>query len=239
MGPPRSGTTIIQKILSAHSKISAIDGETFFFMKRRFDNVKIINLSQDITNKFYKDAKNKIEMFDWIANHIKQENNSEIFLEKTPNHILIIKNLINWFPNSLFLVMLRDGRDGYISSMRNSLLWGGTGPLYPYLWRDSVRAYLEVKNKSNVFSQRYEDLCINPISAISRIMKWIGYDTCESQFDPRVYGDTKISTQRGHERLRRGIDASTIGLWRNGDNKKYIEQFEFIAKKELEILNYK
>ena len=38
MGTPRSGTTLIQKVFEAHSKLFSIDGETAMFSFQNFGN---------------------------------------------------------------------------------------------------------------------------------------------------------------------------------------------------------
>ena len=139
VGCPRSGTTLLQSMLSKHGDIFTFP-ESHFFVKayprnnlKRFLTipriavakiVKEIAAKHDKTevlnefvkaNKFYRFHEPFVLLLDLIA----EENRTSNWIEKTPRHLHAIKNIKQRIPDSKFIHILRNGKDT-VASMYNA-----------------------------------------------------------------------------------------------------------------------
>jgi hypothetical protein len=80
MGPPRSGTTLLMRLLSSHSSVTSIDVETNFFMRWNLLEYDMLRMGSD----FVTVGTTSIEMFDRIAATQRIRVGARYFLEKTP-----------------------------------------------------------------------------------------------------------------------------------------------------------
>jgi len=49
--------------------------------------------------EIYRARGSKVEIFDQIAEDLKNSSGAQYFLEKTPEHCLFPDSLLNWYPN--------------------------------------------------------------------------------------------------------------------------------------------
>lgn len=236
MGPPRSGTTLARGMIAAHSNVASLDRETFFFLRRRvslFSSPGIENFSNIL-----KSSSTKVEIFDRIALQIKERNGVNFFLEKTPEHALILDELIYLYPNSKFVLLIRDGRDGYASSFSNSVVRSQLGDNYPYVWRDIARKFLAHENAMNIIKLRYEDLVAFPEDTLKSVMNFLDLPFEPQQLDPHYVSKTSMSRESGHEMLSKSVSAKSVGSYHDRLTLEQIQYFENIAGKELRLLGY-
>ena len=133
VGPGRSGTTLMQKILSAHSNITILP-ETQFI---KWADERV-NLNDELKNfnSFWKEYTSWIR-FEYLGidadrcldliNSLDKKTVRNVFRsvltayaekkgethrigEKSPSHVRYIPELLSWFPNAKIIVMQRDPR---------------------------------------------------------------------------------------------------------------------------------
>jgi len=132
VGPGRSGTTLMQKILSAHSRIS-ITPETHFM--KRIDEIGNIHGVPEDFEEFWKEYTSWIRftyldidadyclklieqsgdrtfqnIFRTVMTAYKEKNGKEREGEKSPSHVRYLSILLKWFPNARVIIMQRDPR---------------------------------------------------------------------------------------------------------------------------------
>lgn len=238
LGTPRSGTSLAFNIIKSHPDICGLDNETFFFCKRRFDNLHFENINDDALKTLREQSSNKVHFFDKIADYYKKTFDANYFAEKTPEHALFIDNLLNWFPYSKFIFVMRDGRDCFASAKRNPVVWANHGRMYPYVWRDTARAFLRVATHHQVMQLRYEALVKAPYETIRRVMRFLELELTDNQLDPNFYGATVFSSQTGQERLRTAISDATVGEWKANLSKSELDLFGKICGAPMRQLGY-
>ena len=175
-GMPRSGSTLLEQIISTHSEIGSM-GETDFF-KKSFMN--FLNISD----------KNFIEI---IKNHSKNEKNQifEHYLNQTKrlkinSNILTDKSLLNFkylgfikilFPNSKIIIISRDFKDNLLSIFKNNL----PAVKWTYDINDIKQFYKIYQNYVLLWSDKmnndliqieYEDLVKNTEGVIKKIINF-------------------------------------------------------------------
>jgi hypothetical protein len=118
-------------------------------------------------------------LFDRFAEAVKSEASATYFLEKIPEHALCFSYLVEYFPRSIIVFVVRDSRDGIRSAKRFPSYWASLpaeDPVGGYLetWRESVEAYSIHSDAPSVILVRYEDFGRSPTEELSRIMSRSG-----------------------------------------------------------------
>ncbi len=153
VGCPRSGTTLLQGLLSSHPKITSFKESHFFDygIKRPKNsgfyylnaNVETLihsfleenDIGYALRDKIQKSApsipylpgsgvKKWTEYFIRILDSIALERGKTIWIEKTPDHLNRIKIIERYSINTAFFHIVRDGRDVVASLYRASQQWG-------------------------------------------------------------------------------------------------------------------
>ena len=146
VGAPRSGTTILQSVLAAHPKITSFP-ETKFFHYLWSDRLKS-KLPDRLYEFFYDEiarpdlydrseiykrgsTTNQIEWFVGILDQLATEEGNNIWLEKTPEHVYFIQDILHYLPDAKFIHIIRNPLD-VVASMRkatsdplHNAVWGG------------------------------------------------------------------------------------------------------------------
>lgn len=238
IGPPRSGTTLLFRILVAHPAIGGPVDETFFFCRRRFDNLSFPGVDREATLKFTYEAHDKVDLFDKLLSYLRDEQNVSMLCEKTPEHALFIKSLLRWYPQSFFIFMMRDGRDCLASATRNPVFWAKAHATYGSLWHQIAKNFLDVRNNKQVLPVFYERLCKCPFDTIKNAMAFLGLEYCDQQILPSFLGETTLAHRRGHQRLREPISTASVGTWKSTLDYEQIQTFDRLNSRLLHSLGY-
>lgn len=149
VGCGHSGTSLMLRMLDAHSNLLAIPEETGILQAER--NRKVILW------KFHRTCK-RIK----LTTHQR-------FLEKTPRHIYAIQKIFEVFPNAQIILMLRDGRD-VACSIKNRYgdfekgvdRWITDNEIARIFW-----------NHPKVYVQKLEDLQQQPAESLKKITSFL------------------------------------------------------------------
>lgn len=158
---PRSGTTLLLSILSAHPGIFTIKKESWAFV-----------LWDEADDSSKPDQPQRIDRLhrSLIARRIPKSCNR--WCEKTPRNILYFDKIYNYFNGDVKLIhLVRDGRDVMTSHHPKAPdeFW-----VDPERWVRDVRKGLHFSNYDPVLTIRYEDLIQNYQSTIRRLLDFIG-----------------------------------------------------------------
>jgi len=111
MGPPRSGTTLVQTVLQSHSTICGPENETSFFLREEYAGFRHSSLSDVVMEELVQQANSVPGLFDKFARTVKKREQGERFLERTALHALRMDYITNHFPESTVVFVVRDPRD--------------------------------------------------------------------------------------------------------------------------------
>lgn len=137
VGCSRSGTTISQVLVAGHSAICSFP-ETFFFIDsaKRFPwqyflpSNRYKNILIDVLKRIQREDLSSYipghpitfsyaaDIYTRILDSVAKEQNKDIWLEKSPMHVLHIDVIQQYVPNCHFIHVLRDGRD-VVASIRD------------------------------------------------------------------------------------------------------------------------
>lgn len=182
VGCGHSGTTLMLRILGNHSMIYPVPYESRLFMRHYFRITDISRWEKEMINS-----------------------NSKIWAEKTPKHITRISQILDEYPNSKIVMMVRDGRENVLSLRKR---YGSfEKALDRYVYENFKGAkYLD---HPNIIKVKIEDFTESPGEVLSEILSFIGlpYEDrmlkySKNTFDYNVVKGREILTQNQHQ-LRR------------------------------------
>jgi len=243
VGPPRSGTTLLKNVIQSHSEVFGIEGETRFFLRRNYADFRHPSVSDEEMEQLVRKARSPVDLFDRFAEVIRRHSCGSRFLEKTPEHALRLPYLLNHFPESHVVFVVRDPRDGLRSAREHPVIWstfpdddrmGG----YLAVWKQSAQAYLNHADHESVLNLRYECFCREPRETLQSLLGPIGLEIEEQQLNAEAYGDTETSASATHARLREPITPKSVGAWREELSETEVQRVERTLAEEMKAFGY-
>ena len=169
VGCGHSGTSILLRIIASHSKFHAIEDESRLFYKSNRQITKTLKHWSQLLN----------------------DNNKKRVIEKTPEHIFCIENIIKKIHDVKIICMVRDGRDVACSHKQRTSFESGLDN-----WIRSTMAIEPYLNHPNIMIVKLEDFVSNPTEIIKEILGFLGESFEEDMLDyhkyPAYYYDSRI-----------------------------------------------
>jgi hypothetical protein len=153
---------------------------------------------------------------------------------KTPQNAENIALLARTFPESRFLLIVRDARDVVLSWRRK---WGKDPYVCAAKWSQRVcasRAQLDLLEPRRRFIIRFEDLLENPQVWSSRLCDWLGLEFS----DRMLRHHTFTSPVPGKRNFNQPINAVEAGKWRRQMPEPLAVRVEELAREGLELFGY-
>jgi len=243
VGAPRSGTTLIEKVVAAHSQICSLEVETGLFTYRNLfeESVPVPELSFEEFCKRHGRPRHVVDYFDRIAALVKARTGRPLFLEKTPQHVLHLQFLAKNFPESRIINVYRDGRDCYSSAKKaRNIPQAKNVEDFARYWARCVRTRMQAGPDARLVDIRYEDFVENPERHLSALMTSLGMELeCENaQLDVAARRMDQRSKTAAFGKLGHPIDQSSVGRWKCDLSSSEVAEFERIASPELKALDY-
>ena len=179
-GLPRSGTTLVENIISSHNKVSPL-GEINYLSK--FFNINFVNnnqLTTDFINGFLNQDLQKY-YFDFIKFfNIK----NDLVTDKSLNIYWFLGFIKIFFPKAIFVHCHRDPKDNCLSIFKN-LFEDGQGWKYNetelieyYKLYSEIMMFWNTKFSNGIFNIKYEELVSNSEKVIKDLIKHcdLGWD---------------------------------------------------------------
>jgi len=254
---PRSGSTLLQRILMGHSKISSI-AEPHFLLPLIFATKKegmVTNYSHFATNKGINDMINSLprkkndyyqylnEFSQKIYNSLSDKE-SIYFLDKTPRYFWIIPEIAKIFPQAKFVFLFRNPVQIYASLLttfsndRFNNIYG----FYRYL-HEGIDLLSNGYNllKSNSYKINYEELLLNTETTIKGLTNFL-----ELEYEKDLSKLFKNQIVKGGSKdpiginKYRKIDVSPLEKWKDIFNttfrKRLIRNYiENLSEESLDV----
>ena len=222
VGCGHSGTSLLLKILGAHSRIHAIHYET------------------KVAFKSPEEQKIYLHLFDkWTLAGRKKR-----WVEKTPRHIRSIDKLLELCPQAYVILIIRDGRDVACSLKARF----GDFEKGIHRWVNDNNKAQPYLSKKNVMLIKYEDLIEDFEQSVSGVLRLVGeeyepamqeYFKIPMRFQWRGHASTWLSTlitsagskehrQRRIKQIHQPIFDGR-GKWRNEMSEEEKELFKQLA----------
>ena len=181
-GLPRSGTTLIENIISSHNKVSSMGEINYLNKFFSLNFVKNDQLNIDFINKFSNIDLQKF-YFDFVESfNIK----TDIVTDKTLNIYWFLGFIKMFFPNAIFIHCQRDPKDNCLSIFKN-LFEDGQGWKYNenelikyYYLYNEIMSFWNSQLNDCILNIQYEDVIIDSKKNIKEIIKFCNLDWDEN-----------------------------------------------------------
>lgn len=201
VGVPRSGTTLLQSRVGAHSSFISIQSETGFFRPNFYLSERGEPFSRwgGVVQQFQE--------------FVKITSGGLVFVEKTPQHIKNLAWILRYFPNAKFVHVFRDPRDCFASAQSNINIKHRDSPeKFSRYYNTCIGSRFRVAiDNPRVKDVCYEHLVDDPAEILDEIMRFLGsaleYQQLSQMHDPR-------GCSRAFEKLNGKIDNRSVGQWR-------------------------
>jgi Flp pilus assembly protein TadD len=221
VGFPRSGTTLLEKVLAAHPDIVTLEeidhlsqvGQHWLVDKAALDCLACLTARPaDAAREGY-----------WrgVRETLGQEFSGKILLDKLPLHTVALPVIAKLFPRAKVLFALRDPRDVVLSCFRRRFQINSA--MFEFLdVADAARYYHEVMTLAGIYQGllalsvhevRHEAMVADFEAEVRGVLDFIGLDWNDAvtgfaesgRADPRTPSDMQLS---------RGLNADGVGQWR-------------------------
>ncbi len=216
LGMPRSGTSLIEHILSSHNNVYG--GGELSFLKNIIDDkfLNNANIKSNIINyekEIFQDAQNN-----YILKISQIDKSSKVFTDKSPLNFRYIGFIKKIFPNSKIINCKRNSLDICWSNFKN--FFGGSLPFtnnlidlanYNKIYEDLMN-FWEKKFPQQIYHLDYDKLINNSENEIKKILNF-----CELEWDENCLK---------HEKNTKAIKTASASQARQPINKAGLKTFE-------------
>ena len=205
-GSPRSGTTLIRRILDRHPGICC-GPEMNLFVPARFQLEPLSALSGiDVAElrSLFRGSGSQAEMIDAFSARYRALRRKPRWAEKTPMNVRHFGWVLEHFPDARLVHMVRDGRDVVCSAVEHPDRRWVNGrwvwELHPRpledlakWWVRDTGAGMRFRGHPGYHEVRYEDLVADPVSTTRRLCAFLG-----EPFDPTMLESEGLTPSGEH-----------------------------------------
>jgi len=248
-GAPRSGTTLLQKMLVLHPKIGG---------GPEFDNLnRIVDLYRHMTSdgqlqrhSFYHRREDLQQQFCQFVDSLfsragTHKPGAAALSEKSLTNAWAADVLLRWFPDAWYIDVIRDGRDVYLSHKK---VWArlkeqiGADAAKRYrpeyalrriarMWKGSIDQYWRLTQDADVSSRvlqvKYEDLVASPEQIIKPVLSSLAFEYMPHVTHPEEYDASSLGFSANvdgvwytEDSFNQPISPSSVGKWRRELNRQ-------------------
>lgn len=265
IGCPRSGTTLLQRMLDAHPEI-AIAPETHFmqyFWQRRVeygalnqdDNFQQLLAQITTSPEFAETGINEHyfrqvawdnertykSLFQLLLQQYRELKNVSLVGEKTPNHVLFLSTLQEFFPNARFINIIRDPR-AVVNSWRSVPWSSGNLIRDAEHWRGHVRPTLRYSQslESKVLNIFYERLVTESEVTLRSVCKFLNieYTSALLTYHEKTAENLNLDREPWKKQVLNPVSLDHITKWQKELSQSEITQIEAVTWQEMRDLGY-
>jgi hypothetical protein len=248
-GHPRSGTTLLEQVLDSHSDIISAEetklmhDEAYLPLIRDFaEGTSILQaLDSSPPSALGRARENYFRCIELL---LRRKIDGHLLVDKNPALNVMIPMVVRVFPETKFLVALRDPRDVIVSCFMQAL------PLTPI-----SSAYLSLEGTVNQYASvmgfwldmlprmgeqwmhiRYEEMIDDLPSVARAVLGFLGVGFEEGVLRFYEHARTKRVNSPSHADVQKPLYRTAVGRWRN--YQKYLEPYLPRLERFLKAFKY-
>jgi Tfp pilus assembly protein PilF len=228
LGFPRTGTTLLEQVLDAHpalisSQERVIFSRDIFMSMYQVNGDEPMDLSALDTVPADRLLTHRRRYLDLMEEALGEPLAGRFHLDKNPNHTSLMAGLYRLFPESKFIVALRDPRDILVSCYLHwfpltefsaAFLTPGSA-CQVYAFEMSVWLKMKELMPDGWREVRYEDTIADLPGQARRTLEFLGLPWDESVLNYRERLHGRRINSPTHEAVRQPIYQHASGRWRN------------------------
>jgi tetratricopeptide (TPR) repeat protein len=248
-GHPRSGTTLLEQLLDAHSDVISLEETTLIHdeiyrpMAKDFPpGAGIFQMLDSAPPSVLSDL--RANYFRCAEGFLRQAIGSRLLLDKNPGLNVMVPVLVRVFPETKFLVALRDPRDVVISCFMQSLTLTPVSSAYLTM-SGTVNHYANVMDFWRAMFPRmgdqgmyvrYEEMVEDLPTVARSVLGFLGLAFEENVLKFYEHARGKRVNSPSSAEVRKPVYRSAVGRWRNYE--KYLEPYMSGLEPFLKEWNY-
>ena len=248
-GHPRSGTTLLEQVLDAHSKITTAEetkmmhDDAYLPLIRDFpEGTSVLQALDSVPPSVIQHARENY--FHCTEMFLRRKIGDRLLVDKNPAMNLMIPMVVRVFPEAKFLIALRDPRDVVMSCFMQDL------PLTPI-----SSAYLSFESTVNQYANvmgfwlemlprmgnqwryiRYEEMVENLPSVARSVLEFLGVGFEDNVLRFYEHARAKRVTSPSYADVRKPLYRTAVGRWRN--YQKYLDPYLPGLERFVKAFNY-
>jgi len=223
VGMPRTGTTLVERIISSHSQV-ATGGELYNFsvaLKRQINSTSNEFIDSDFINRFESVDLAALGQ-EYIASTDYLLSGKRYLVDKLPLNILYAGLIIRALPAAKIVCLDRNPLDTIASNYRQLFSFQDSTFGYTLNLEAAARYYVEFKRlvdywrnlyPNNFYVVNYESLVSNPTDEIKELLGFCGLQWEEACL--AVEKNSKPVATASAVQVRQPISAASVGQWKN------------------------
>ena len=248
-GHPRSGTTLLEQVLDAHSDIISAEetklmhDEAYLPLIRDLPEGTGILTALDSASPalITRVRKNYFHCADLL---LRRPVGTRLLMDKNPALNLMIPIVVRIFPETKFLVALRDPRDVVMSCFMQALPLTPVSSAYLTLegtvnqYANVMGFWLEMRPRmaNHWMEVRYEEMVDDLPAAAHSVLGFLGLGYEENVLKFYEHARTKRVHSPSHADVRKPLYRTAVGRWRN--YQKYLDPCMPALERFLKAFNY-
>ncbi|HHT9109542.1 MAG TPA: sulfotransferase family protein [Candidatus Brocadiaceae bacterium] len=198
-----------------------------YFKRIKLNN--FIHEANDIIHEIKGDVFTSTKVFEAFLYYETIKNNKNIPCDQTPRNVFYMGEILELYPNSKIINMIRDPRDVLLSQKRkwkrrflgakniplkeSFRSWINYNPVtISKLWNASIYAADKYSGNNRIISLRFEDLLKDPENYVRKIC-----DFLEIPFYHTMLEIPQIGSSSGFDQPeKKGINSERINIWKKG-----------------------
>lgn len=228
IGFPRSGTTLLDQILSSHSELQAIEEKNIFahafapVLKPEFKAENLLQLSKD---DVYAMRESYFALLQSFAPKGIAQNKAVTLIDKHPLNISRLGLLKFFFPKSKFIVALRDPRDVCWSCFTQQFEVNAAMAYFLDLkttaqfYRAVMEHYLSLQKRPTLksFEIRYESITTDLKSTVEPLLNFLNLSWEDALLDFNKAAHKRHIATPSSSQVSQNLYQSSVGKWQNYD----------------------
>jgi len=248
-GHPRSGTTLLEQVLDAHSDIisaeetTLIHDEVYRPITRDFPpGTGLLQMLDSAPPSLLCHARENY--FRCAEMLLRRTIGGRLLVDKNPGVNIVIPVLVRVFPETKFLVALRDPRDVVMSCFMQSLALTPASSAYLSMegtvnqYASNMGFWLEMlpRLKSQCLEVRYEEM-VDDLPTVARsVLGFLGVGFEDNVLKFYEHARTKRVNSPSHVDVKKPLYRTAVGRWKNYE--KYLEPYLPGLERFLKEFNY-
>lgn len=264
VGCPRSGTTLLQRMLDAHPRV-AVTPETHFmrrFWARRWSSGWSLPLPRrerrlsaalaglpEMQELGFEEPRFRqllgsgefslARAFRLVLEGYADRRGVTWVGEKTPNHQIYLDRLRRFFPGVRFIQIVRDPR-AVVASWKKVPWSTGAAVTDAEIWRRYARQARTHDGAADVSTVRYEALVTEPAETLRHLCGFLGLDFRDEMLSFHQGEPTGVNVEREpwKERAARPLTTDRLESWRRELDAEDFGRVEAVAGTEMDLWGY-
>ncbi len=223
LGFPRSGTTLLDQILKAHSKVVSLEERENLIDIR--NEVLLPEGALEKLRMMKDDEINRHRKSYWsrVRKELVIKNANSVIIDKMPLNTTLLGLIYRLFPEAKIIFALRDPRDVVLSCFQQR--FGINAAMFQFLKLESAAAYYDqvmslgeicrTRMALNLHVVRYEDVVGDMQKTVSDLLAFLELEWEDGILGYRGQARERWITTPSAEQVIEPIYSSSIGKWRN------------------------